>query len=187
MFPESDLNRSGPTDSLPAAPAGQDAIDVAAHRLARLAPLHSAHEQLVMPRVPVTDGCDHRQDQGALFKLLRRRRPSDPAALPHRRMPSDGFRLFGRTARKEPPDLVRHRPRQLLVLASPTLGLAPLAPHPNLGVPQAFRLGLLQRAFLDQKTLPLVMPARSAEADNRRPEVAFRLGPARECGVAAAE
>src|SRR5712691_10456655 len=170
-----------------AAPAGQSPIDLAPHRLARLAALHPAHQQLVVARVPVTDGGDDRQGQGALFHLPRRRRSPDPAALAHRRMPRDGLRLFGRAPWKEPPDPVRHRSRERLVVHGPTFGLARLAPRPHLGVRQACRLGLPQRGLLDQKTLPLVSLARSAEADHHRPELACRLGPARERGVAAAE
>jgi len=41
--------------------------------------------------------------------------------------------------------------------------------------------------LLDQKALPLVSLARSAEADHHSPKLARRLGPARERGVATAE
>jgi hypothetical protein len=41
--------------------------------------------------------------------------------------------------------------------------------------------------LLDQKALPLVSLAGSAEADHHRPKPARRLGPARERGVATAE
>src|SRR5260370_13637382 len=123
----------------------------------------------------------------ALFHLLRRRRPPDPAAFPHRRMPRDGLRLFGRASWKEPPDPAGHRPRERLVLDDATFGLTRFASRPHLGVRQALHLGLFQRSLLDQTALPLVSLARSAEADHRRPQLARRLGPAGERSVSAAE
>ena len=53
-------------------------------------------------------------------------------------MPRCALSYIGRTARKEVPDPLRHRPRQRLILDHPPLCVARLPPRTHLGVREAF-------------------------------------------------
>jgi hypothetical protein len=101
----------------------------------------------------VTDGCDHRQLDGAGVESAAGGAAPDAAAPARRGMAGDRRGAILRTGREQAPDLRGEPVVEGSVLAGAALRVAGAPPGARLLVGQAFLLGAFERGVLDEQAL----------------------------------
>src|ERR1019366_9268007 len=166
-----------------ALPPGQRILYLFADAPAGVFTIHSARQELVVVRMVVANGGGDRGEQGALFQFATGLASAHAPAASGSGMCGGGARLSRRASREKGQNPPGHLLHQFLVLPGAQLGGACQRLGAVVRIQGALGLGFLDGGTLHQNALPLVAPARPAEAHHRGRLAAVPGGAARQCRV----
>jgi hypothetical protein len=148
---------------------------VLAYVLARNLAIDPGHQQLVVSSVLMSNGsCDGQLDRPRIERPTRGG-AAYPSAATGRGASGDLLRTRCWATREQPRDLARHPFLQIEILLRTPRGLSRPPARPRFLVGETRRLGLIERVLLDEDSLPLITPARAAEANHDCPQATAGL------------